>query len=137
MGTATHVYFGVFDFGDDPRAVSEIMGLEPTEAWVKGEHYSASSPGARRTHSRWALESGLDEGEPLEGHIRALLARLEPKQVEIRQVAERFTARIGVAQYFYEMNPGFRIESDILERLANLGLPIDFDQYCLGQDEGS
>src|SRR4030095_10933153 len=118
MGTTTHVYFGVFDFGDDPSVVSEMMGQEPTKAWVKGEHYVASSPGARRTHSRWALESGLDEGEPLEAHLGALLARLEPKRREIRQVAERFTARIGVAQYFYEMNPGFRIESDILERLA-------------------
>ena len=137
MGTKTYVYLGVFDFGDDPGVVSEMMGMEPTHAWVKGEHYVARSPGARRTHSRWALESGLDEGEPLDAHFAALLTRLEPKRVEIGQVAQRFSARIGVAQYFYEVNVEFRIEPEILERLAALRLPIDVDQYCLGPDEGN
>ncbi len=137
MATKTYVYFGVFDFGDDPGVVSAMMRIEPTEAWVKGEHYDAPSPGARRTHNRWALKSGLDEAEPLEAHLGALLVRLEPKRAEISQIAQRFPARIGVAQYFYEVNPGFRLEPEVLERFAALGLPIDFDQYCLGRDEGS
>jgi hypothetical protein len=71
MGTKTHVYFGVFDFGDDPSIVSAMMGMEPTKAWVKGEHYVAAFPNARRTHSRWALDSGLDEAEPVEAHLEA------------------------------------------------------------------
>jgi hypothetical protein len=57
--------------------------------------------------------------------------------VEIRQVTRRFPTQIGVAQYFYEVNPQFRMEADILQRFADLGLPINFDQYCLGQEEGS
>jgi len=65
------------------------------------------------------------------------LTRLESKRVEIRQVTRRFPTQIGVAQYFYEVNPQFRMEADILQRFADLGLPINFDQYCLGQEEGS
>ena len=129
MATKSHVYFGVFDFGDDPGVVSGIMGMEPTKAWVKGEPVAPS--GAIRTHSRWSLESGLDKEEPFEAHISALLAKLERKRTEIRRVAERFPARIGVAQYFDEANPGFRLEAEIVQRIAGLGLAIDFDQYCL------
>ena len=137
MGARTHVYWGVFDFGDDPGVVSMIMGIEPTKAWVKGEHYATASPNARRTHSRWALSSGLDKAEPFEAHLSAILARLEPKRAEIEEVAQRFPVHIGVAQYFDEVNPQFRLDAEILRRFAQLGLPINFDQYCLGQDEDS
>ncbi|SRR6266545_6384557 len=137
MGTRTHVYFGVFDFGGDPAVVSEMMGMEPTRASVKGERYASPSPAARHTHSRWSLESGLDEAEPLEAHFAALLTRLEPKRSEIGQVAQRFPTRIGVAQYFHEVNPQFFLDANTLQRLAALGLPINFDQYCLGEDEAS
>jgi len=75
--TKTYVYFAVFDFGDDPHVVSEIMEIEPTGAWVKGERYAPASPSARRTHSRWFLESGLDQTEELEPQLDALLAKLE------------------------------------------------------------
>jgi hypothetical protein len=137
MGTNTHVYFGVFGFGDDPSVVTAIMGMAPSKAWIKGEPYASPSPGARRTHSRWALESGRHEAEPVEAHLVALLERLEPKVEEIRRVSQRFDVQIGVAQYFHEVNPQFRIEADILRRLAALGVPLNFDQYCLGEDEGS
>jgi len=137
MGTKTHAYLAVFDFGDDPDVVTAMMGMEPTKAWVKDEHYVTASPNARRTHSRWTIDSGLDETEPLEAHLSALLARLEPQHAEIAEVAQRFPAHIGVAQYFYEVNPQFELEVDILRRFARLGLPINFDQYCLRADEGS
>lgn len=137
METETNVYFGVFDFGDDPDVVSALMGVKPTEAWVKGETYGAPSKGGRRTHSRWVLASGLNEGEPIESHLRALLARLEPLREAIDRVQQRFPVQIGVAQYFYEVNPQFRIEPELLRRYASLGVAINFDQYCLGQPEGS
>lgn len=137
MGTETKVYFGVFDFGDDPGVVTEMMGIEPTTAWVAGERYASPSPNARRTHSRWSLESGLSDAEPLEDHFAALLMRLEAKRLEIDRVVQRFSTRIGVAQYFHEANPQFVLEPDMLRRLAELRLSIYFDQYCLGEYEGN
>jgi len=137
MGTKTHAYFAVFDFGDDPSVVTTLMRTEPTNAWVKGEQYVTASPNARRTHSRWTIDSGLDQAEPLEAHLSALLARLEPSHAAIARVAQLFPAHIGIAQYFYEVNPQFELDVDSLLRFAKLGLPLNFDQYCLGADEGS
>jgi len=137
MGTRTHVYFGVFDFGGDPGKVSTLMDMEPTVAWVKGEHHIPAFPNARRTHSRWALSSGVDEKEPVEAHLAALLERLQTRRAQITEVARLFPTQIVVAQYFYEVNPQFCMGADLLQRFADLGLPIYFDQYCLGQEEES
>lgn len=136
MKTRTIVYFGVFDFGDDPNVVSTLMRLPPTQSWVKGEPSDARFPQARHTHSRWALSSGLGEDAPVEAHFDALLTKLESRGTEIGIVVQKFPVHIGVAQYIYEMNPQFHIESDILRRFANLGVRLSFDQYCLGEDEG-
>ena len=137
MPTKTYVYFAVFDLGDDPRVVSEIMEIEPTGAWVKGERYESVSPNARRTHSRWFLESGLDQGEELEPQLDALLAKLEFRKAQIALVHARFRVHIGIAQYFHDVNPGFVLTAETLARLAKLGLAIEFDQYCLGGQRSS
>ena len=137
MPTKTLGYFAVFDFGDDPHVVSEIMGMEPSGAWVKGERYESLSPNARRTHSRWFLESGLDHTEALEPQLDALLAKLEPRKAQIALVQARFPVHIGIAQYFHEANPGFVLAPEALARLAKLGLAVDFDQYCLGGERSS
>ena len=137
MPTKTHVYFAVFDFGDDPYIVSEIIGMEPTGAWAKGDWYESASPNARRTHSRWFLESGLDHAEAVEPQLDALLAKLEPRKMQIALVQVRFPAYIGIAQYLHEVNPGFVLAPETLGRLAKLGLAVDFDQYCLGDERSS
>ena len=135
MKTRTKVYFGVFDFGDDPEVISTLMRMSPTESWAKGEPSDVRFPRARRTHSRWALSSGLDEEEPLEAHFGPLLTKLESRRTEIGVVAQQFPVHIGVAQYFHEVNPQFRVESDVLRRLAALGVQLAFDPYCLGNDQ--
>ena len=135
MGTKTHVDLAVFGFGDDPGVVSAMMGMQPTKAWVKGERFLPKYPDARRTHSRWVLSSGLDKTEPLEAHLEAILTRLEPMRAQIEQVAKRFPVEIRVAQYLHEVNPQFGLEADVLRRFANLGLAIQFDQYCREPDE--
>jgi hypothetical protein len=133
--TRTSVELEVFNFGENSGAVSSLMGVEPTKAWVKGDRYLSGSPAARRTHSRWSLSSGLRDTEPLEAHLVALLAKLEPLQSQLDQLKLRYSAQIGIAQYFYaEVNPQFRLEIELLGRLARLGLPLYFDQYCLGPD---
>lgn len=137
MSTKTYVYFAVFDFGDDPQVVSAIMGMEPTGAWIKGERYDSASPNARRTHSRWFLESGLDQAEALELHLDALLAKLELRHAQVGLIHARFRAHIAIAQYFHERNPGFVLTPETLARVAKLGLAVDFDQYCLGGEQSS
>jgi hypothetical protein len=128
------VYFAVFDFGDAPHIITEIIGMEPTGAWVKGDWYESGLSNPRRTHSRWFLESGLDYTAAVGPQLDALLTKLESRQPQIALVQARFPAYIGIAQYFDELNPGFVLPRETLGRLAKLDLAVDFDQYYLGDE---
>lgn len=125
-----HVYFAVFDFGDDPAIITRAMGLEPTWAWIKGDVIANSRRG-RQTHSRWVLQSTRPLAEPIEAHVENLLPRLESRREAVVDVRTRFKARLVVAAYWYAANQGFRLTADVLQRIAALGLEVDFDVYCL------
>jgi hypothetical protein len=126
-----HVYFAVFGFGDDPAIVTQAMGVAPTKAWVKGESIANSRQG-KQTHSRWVLQSSLPLAEPIEAHFENLLLQLETRRKAVADVCARFEARLTVAAYLYEVNPGFRLAAHVVQRVAALGLEVEFDLYCLG-----
>jgi hypothetical protein len=129
-----HVFFAVFDFGDDIHAVTRIMQMEPSEAWLKGAK-DRVRPWAQRTHSRWTLTSGMEKSAAFEAQLDALLSRLEMRADAVRQCAARFTARIVAAIYFREVNPSLRLDPRSIARLAALALLLEFDLYCLGAND--
>jgi hypothetical protein len=125
-----HVYFAVFGFGDDPTIITRAMGVEPTKAWIKGE---ATGKGRGiHTHDRWVLQSTLPLAEPIEAHFENLLPQLEARRDAVADVRTRFEARLAVAAYWYDVNPGFCLSSSVVQRVASFGLEVDFDLYCLG-----
>src|SRR5690349_9733659 len=125
-----HVFFAVFGFGDDPAVVTRVMGVEPTKAWIKGEPTGKGR--GIPTHDRWVLQSTLPLTEPIEAHFENLLPQLEARREAVADVRTRFEARLAVAAYWYEVNPGFCLSASIVQRVAELGLEVDFDLYCLG-----
>lgn len=132
MTDRIHVFLSVGEFAPAPPSeITELMGLEPTEMWERGEPVPGH-PTAHRTFSRWTLESPLERSKSFEDHLDALLLILEARADQIRRVKERFAAGIGCAAYFRSVNPGFHISETQLARLAALGLSLDFDLYCLG-----
>jgi hypothetical protein len=131
--TKTHVFLGVFEFGDDLDAVTAIMGVDPTEAWLRGDS-AQPPPAARRTHSRWSLHSGLPTSASFEDQLGALLDRLEAVGDQVREVASRFTAVVWVAIYTPEPNPVLSLSAAAARRLGALGLGIYFDIYSLPEE---
>jgi hypothetical protein len=128
------VYFGVFEFGDDLSVVTKIMGIEPTRSWVKGEPISDKLRGVQ-SHSRWELRSPADPSLPIEEQIITLLPLLEECKDQIREVSEKFEARICCYAYYYQQfNPELHLSEGTIRRLADLRLSIDFDLYFLGRD---
>ncbi len=124
-----HVAFCVFEFGDDIATVTDMMGVEPTEAWIKGE----PTPKAPRNHSRWVLKIPLDLDRHIEDHLEALLQLLEARHEAVTSVAARYEAGIMCAIYYEDFTPGFHLSEDLVRRIANLGLCMDFDLYFLGE----
>lgn len=132
--TKTHVFLGVFDFGDDLDAVTAILGVDPTESWLRGDAVPPH-PTARRTHRRWSLHSGLPTTASFEDQLAALLVRLEALGDRVREVASRFTAVIWAAIYTPETNPALAISAATARRLGALELGIDFDIYVVPEED--
>ena len=127
-------YFGVFNFGADPSVVTDALGLEPTQSWEKGQPGPA---GSRRTHDRWELR--VAESGDFETQIASLLELLEARADAIRAAVMRWdTGIVCVGNYTSDHNPGVHLHADLIRRIADLDLSIDFDLYFLGgTDEGS
>jgi hypothetical protein len=130
------VYFGVFEFGQDPQVVTTLMRRDPTRAWRKGEPYGER--GGIRTHSRWELRSPSVSTAPLEEQLDSLLSILEQSPAEVRSVAAQFEASICcAAKYWVSFNPGIHLSSATISRASALALSIDFDLYFFAQEQRS
>jgi hypothetical protein len=64
--------------------VSEMLGIEPSESYEVGDSFARGS--RTREHSHWALDSPAD-GD-LESQLRALLNRLEPLHLALRDLRD-------------------------------------------------
>jgi hypothetical protein len=127
------VFLGVFKFGDDPRVVTDLLGIEPTSAIAPGTPMRGKpgERGLRWRHGRWELASPAGRSASVEDQLLALLPLLEEREEAIREANARFEVGIMCAAYFYQVNPGFHLDSALLGRLAALGLDLDFDLYCM------
>jgi hypothetical protein len=136
MATNSHVGFCVYEFGDDPSVVTELINIAPTESWPAGERIH-NHPSATWRKAKWELKSPLPLEMPVEDHLTALLPLLEGKAEDVSKVIERHEAEIRCAVYYHEehCNQGFHLGENVVARMAKLGLSIDFDLYFLGGDD--
>jgi len=130
----TRLYFAVGDFGDDPETVTQLLGVQPTRVWRRGQPRPGSS-GPPVRHELWALDSSVDPSESFEAHLAELLALLERAPNGVREVAQRFGAVFQCYSHFESPNPGFAIPPELVRRVAALGVGFDFDLYVLYEDE--
>lgn len=138
MENKSHIGFCVYEFGNDPSVVTELISFAPTKSCLAGDPMP-NHPTATWLKSKWEFESPLPLKAPVEDHIEALLSLLEENAEGVSKVMERYAAEIRCAIYYYEegCNHGFNLSESVIARVANLGLSIDFDLYFLGEDQVS
>ena len=128
----TNAYFWVSGFEPPFSRISELLGLEPSEAWHKGD------PGkyiAQQKESHWQLFSPLPKNEIfLDSHISALIKILEEKKDQIEKLKEQYEVGISCVGYYKCANPGFHLSEELINKCSSLGLSLDFDLYCLGDE---
>lgn len=117
----------------DPEAITTAMGLAPSRSHRKGEHPHGENKFAAYQEGLWILRSGLPRDPPIESHLEALLAILEPKATVIKEIT-RF-AEIDFYATIYNKN-GFQLSPQITARVANLGAGLGVTVYP-GNDEAA
>jgi Domain of unknown function (DUF4279) len=120
-----YAYFTVFgDF--DPAHITATVQREPSKSWQKGDIHPN---GHERKFSRWSFESRLERTALLEEHISDVLVQMNERSKEFIEVSRKYSGHMQLVGYFYERYPGLHFERELVERIAQFGLSIDFDFY--------
>ncbi len=133
MEHEAHVFFAVFEFGQDLDVVTKLAGVAPNESWVTGQQ-KEKHPHLTHRHSKWTIKSPLPLNAEVEDHLDALLSVMELHAAGIKAVSQRFPSEICCALYFHGCTPGFHLPNKLISRAAVFGLDVDFDLYCLGEE---
>ena len=136
MPDDSRTYLDIFAFGNDPAVVTNLTGLEPTQAYAEGDlHALPDGCQIPRRESAWRLESPLPRTAHVDDQIEALLGLIEPHADAVREAAARFEAGICCAIYYADFTPGIHLNEHVVQRIGALGLSVDFDLYFLPEQE--
>jgi hypothetical protein len=126
-----YAYFTV-DGSFDPAQITQSVGIAPTSTWRLGDlnprtHYE-------RKFSRWNLRSRLEDTASLEEHIADVLNQLDANSTGFRKISVELKGTMQLVAYFHRDYPGLNFKHDLIERLAEYSLGMDFDFYYLYSD---
>jgi hypothetical protein len=108
--------------------ISNRLGLAATRAHEAGERVSSTSGSPVHREAGWFLESGLDDREPMDRHLVALLDQLEPRVDRLRDLASECRMDLFCGFSSESGQGGFILSPGLLERLARIpgeGLVLD------------
>ena len=123
------MYAAIFSQCVPAAEISAALSLPATEEKEKG----AVMPGGRRTYDehRWYYHPSVPDCLDFETKLKHLLNELPADKVQ--SLPEDCKVSINVAYYEYQDSPGgWHLESDILKKLAVLGIDLDVDLYLSG-----
>jgi hypothetical protein len=117
----------------DPKAITERLGLEPSECWKQGDRNERTH--RERTFSRWSLNSRLDRSEALEEHVKDVLKQTHNHASVICEISRELNSWIQLVGYFHNDYLGFGLSNELIAGLALLNVGIDCDFYYLYSHE--
>ena len=121
-----YAYFSVTGSGKH-ELVTKRLGIEPSEAWNKGDKHPQSGRVGR--FMRWVRSSGIDDKAPIQQHIENLLLFLFLKEEEIRELATDYELVIHCVGYFPPSGHGTHLSRDVVRKAARLSICFDLDYY--------
>ena len=131
-----YAYFRIVGEELPINEITELLGVNPTESWNKGEpgEYNSCRP-----DSAWCLHSPLPQSNAnLERHIESLLSLLEPRTAQIKELGERYETYLVCVGYYDSLSsPGLFLPRGLVASIASMGLAIDADLYFEDSSSGS
>lgn len=129
---------------DPPSIITDITGVKATEMIVKGSQRFTSStkkaiPGKVNEYNLWKLESEVLYGNDkvfLNHALENILKIMDTRENEFKKVLNMYPkSNLRCYAYYYEVNPYFHFTKEILSSLASYHIGIDFDIYCLEENQ--
>lgn len=111
----------------DPAAISQQIGVRPSEAWAKGDINPRTQ--MERKASRWSLHSRLDRTSALEAHVSDVLAQMTECRDRFIDISSRLGGVMQLVAYFNSGYPGLHFDAATVRSLGEFALEVDFDFY--------
>lgn len=114
----------------NPSSFSAVLGVEPTQTWLKGEpvHPKAIN---RYAHNGWELVE-VDRGEKasLEALVNKLFQSIDLNRVKQLTLNDpSVEIELSIIVHLSESAPSMFLSSDQVKCLADIGAEIDVDIY--------
>jgi hypothetical protein len=115
------------EFPESPAELTRRIGLEPTEAWTKGEK---NKYGKRYKHNSWRLSSGLAKTKDIETHVDSILRLIEKSKQGFLEVCRDYHPTLYCVVYSYGGDrPAIYFRNDVVNELSLFNAYIDVDLY--------
>lgn len=124
-----YAYFTIADPDLDPAAITQEVGVVPTDSWRRGELNPRN--GRERKFGRWSLYSRLPRSEEFEAHAADVIAQLNANPDAFKKISEQFGGCLELVGYFHSYYPGLHFNSEFIQELARYSLSVDCDFYYL------
>jgi hypothetical protein len=121
----------------DPSEITRGLGLEPNQVRVAGQRRNNSKVWEE---SLWSYDGAADPIAPakewtsLEDGLLYVLDRLLPKKDLIRAYTASFDVVWWCGHFQSSFDGGPTLSSQLLQRLADFGVPIFIDNYFRNDD---
>lgn len=117
--------FTVLSETTDPDVVTQLLGLDPSEVWRKGELLRS---GRVRTHHGWSLDVGTLDNTELDQTgtraLRELLDRCNAAAGRVADLPEDCEARIWWSASSDSSQGGFVLPFELAAQIGQLGVDV-------------
>lgn len=129
--TKTMIYFEITATHMNPDAVTEKLGIQPSESYRNGDLIEDSFYNYRK-RSSWNLSSGYQEDLYLDESFKKVVDPLRSKIEVINDLCREFGASchlIVVSEMFNGQAPAMGFPADVVKFAADVHANIDLDLY--------
>lgn len=128
----TFMSLKVLDFPFHPDTIGDMLGLQCSESWQKGDY---RSPKVRMRHKEngWQLKSPLGDDAGFEDHLKCIIDAVYPSRMALQKLSKEYYTELSCAIYMAinseKSLPSMHIDEEQIRILAEMNLQIDVDLY--------
>jgi hypothetical protein len=133
-----NLYLVIRDFEFDPDIITEKTKLEPYEIKKKGQKYITKFGKERISkYNSWTVmyeqKKAIFSDDAINGFIHNII---NPNKEYFKEILANAEGVLEfVYYYYYSNNMGIFFNKKFVNILSELNLTVDFDLYCLHEDE--
>lgn len=136
-----HITLIIDGFSCSPDEISKIIGLEATKTAIAGQKYEVgfNQRKTKRVYPQnyWEFMQKTSGNTWVSTLVSVFIKEnIVPRKNEIKSILSlNSEGTLSIVEYIYEgHNPGLHFEKEEIKLLGEIGLEIDIDLYCLGED---